>query len=81
MKKLYKITRNVERTWEGPAFWFLLLNIYWASDGGSFNTFRKTRSSAKGQQFILFITTIIGSIDLCVFLRMKTANAIEEKIH
>lgn len=65
----------------GISFLFLHLNIYWASDGGSFNAFRKIRSSAKGQQFIIFITTIIGTIDLCVCLRTKTANAIEEKIH
>lgn len=52
------------------------LNVYWESKEGRFNTFIEIRTSAKGQQFIIFITTIIGTIDLYVCLRMKAANTI-----
>lgn len=55
---------------------FFCLKVYWESKECRFNTFKKIRSSAKGQQFIIFITTIIATIDLCVCLRTKAANTI-----
>lgn len=76
MKKVFKITRNVERMSEGSAFhsFFLSESILGIKLG--FNTFKKIRSSAKGQQLIIFITTIIGTVGLCACLRRKAANAI-----